>query len=235
VDVPAAVTLDQHLVVQGVGVAAHRRVHRRKVVALHEVVAVGLPVARDVANGTAVEPERLEVDVGDLLREGPQPLVQRRHVHVEAHEHHAAPGLDLDPREVHVAGELAAEVAGVEQTAVVAERPPVVSADEVGLMTFAVPHDRAGAMRTQVVEGDQLAILVAANEDRPAGEVLGHVVTGATQLVLVGDMHPRGPEYRPSLAFENGRIRVPARWERLHQFHGRETSHRFPKGRRVTA
>ena len=40
-------------------------------------------------------------DVGDLVGELAEPLVQRRHVGVEAHEHHPAPRVDLDRSEVH--------------------------------------------------------------------------------------------------------------------------------------
>ena len=126
-------------------------------------------------------------------------------------------------------GHVAAEVAGVEQRSVVAERPAVVPAHQVGLMALAVPHDRAGTVRAHVVEPDERAVLVAANEDRPAGQVLGDVVARAAQLVLVGDVHPRRPEDRPTLPLEHGGLGVPAGRKGLHQFHWREPTLRPAK------
>ena len=57
--------------------------------------------------------------------------------------------------QVHALGHVGTEVAGVQQLAVGAERPAVISTHQVGLMTLAVPHDRAGAVRAHVVEPHQ--------------------------------------------------------------------------------
>jgi hypothetical protein len=176
VDVPPRVPLIEHLVVQRVGVAAHRRVHRRQVVALHEVVAVGLPVARHQAGGAAVEAVLLQRVLGDLVGELAEPLVQRGDVGVR--QTNTMPRHDstwIRVRSIS-SGAGPPKVPGVDQPSLGVERPAVVAAHQVGLAPLAVPHDRAGAVRAQVVEALQRAVVAAAHEDRPAGEVLGDVV-----------------------------------------------------------
>src|SRR6185503_12725670 len=108
-------------------------------------------VAGDVANAAAVEAERFELDVGDLIGELAEPLVQRKNLRVEADEDHAAPRVDLNLGQVHPLGHLATEVAGVQEGAVVSERPSVIATDQVGLMALPIPNDRTGTVRARVV------------------------------------------------------------------------------------
>ena len=157
VDVPAPVALGDDAVLQRFDVACQQRVHDRDVVALEEVVGVGLPVARHRPDAAGMELVGLDRVVVALGRETAEPFDEICGGRVHAYEHESPPAPDPDRREPEIrirqSDVLGPEVASVAQRSVLREDPAVVAADEVGLAAGAVPHDGTGAVRADVVEG----------------------------------------------------------------------------------
>ena len=168
----------------------------RRVVILHRVFDIELPVAREVVFLAARAHHVLEAIGCESLDCIAEMLHQRRALRIEVHEYEAAPAFEPDRDEAVVglvesddplhsgrAHELSAERV----------RPGVIGTTDGGTAAAAGKEPRA-AMPARVGKGVQLARTVADDDDGFAEQVGGDVVAGGGDLVFAADEIPGLPE-----------------------------------------
>src|SRR5690242_10713247 len=191
--------------------------HVGNVVPFEIVVDVHLPVSVHVV--IDAPHERQLVDAG-----GRDPLADPREIRLERlgppgqrHEYQPPPLRERYRGEavVTLVEQLhLVEVRHAAQHPVESVGPAVILADQhVGV---AVLHgERSAAVAAHVVKRPQLAVLPAHDDDRLAGDVRHDMVSRLSQLVDVGDVLPRGGEYRVAIELVKLRVSVPGRRDRF--------------------
>src|SRR5690554_4541825 len=193
-------------------------VHGADVVAVGAVLGLQLPVALVGVGGGAAQHfqafRRLVDDVVDDLGGLAQVLLQRLDVLVQAAEQEALVALEAR-HALEVVGTVLLEavrvgthllVLGIEQLAVVLERPAVEGAGEGALVAALAAAQGGAAVGTGIDQGVQLTALVAGDDNRLTAHGHGHVVARLTDLALMGQEQPVAFEDVLHLAFEEGRV-----------------------------
>ena len=158
---------------------------RGDVIALDEIVGIGLPVAGDLELDLLQAGEALHRIRLGQLRQRAQAVGQRLGLEIEIDEEQPAPFADLDRQQRII---LLVEPGGLAegrrgpQPPVGAIDPAVVFAAQHLAMARAVIHEMPGTVAAEIVEAPQGPLAIADDEDAPARDLGGDVIAGIRQL-----------------------------------------------------